>query len=93
MEMSGLLHAPATLPPVPIGQEGWVGPRAGLDAVQWRKILLPLQGIEPRRPASSYTEWNIAAHIYVTLYAFIDTSVSTTIQSRTFCLLVCCLKT
>jgi hypothetical protein len=42
MEVSDLLHAPAALPP---GKEppdnhwigGWVGPRAGLDAVAKRK--------------------------------------------------------
>jgi hypothetical protein len=32
--------------------EGWVGPRAGLDAMEKRKIL-PLPGIEPGRPVRS----------------------------------------
>jgi hypothetical protein len=51
MEVSGQLHAPAALPPGkgPPGTRwmgGWVGPRAGLDAVENRKIL-PLLGIKP----------------------------------------------
>jgi len=29
---------------------GWVDPRAGLDTEATGKILLPLQGIEPRSP-------------------------------------------
>jgi hypothetical protein len=39
MEESGQLHAPATLPAgkeTPIG--GWVGPRAGVDAVEKRNL-------------------------------------------------------
>jgi hypothetical protein len=39
--------------------EGWVGPRAGLDAQARGKIISPLPGIEPRspgRPARSLTE-------------------------------------
>jgi len=53
MEVSGQLHALAALPP---GESpgthyigGWVGPRAGLDAVA-RRIEIPslqLPGIEP----------------------------------------------
>jgi hypothetical protein len=44
MEVSGQLHAPATLPPgnEPPGThwiEGWVGPTADMDAVENRKIL------------------------------------------------------
>jgi hypothetical protein len=50
-EMSGQLHAPPDLPPgkEPPGARriGWVGPRAGTDAVEKRKIL-PLPGIEPQ---------------------------------------------
>jgi hypothetical protein len=47
MEVSGQLHAPAALPPgkepmVPIG--GWVGTRAGLDAVVKRKSPSFCQG-------------------------------------------------
>jgi hypothetical protein len=38
MEVSGQLHAPAALPPVPIGY-GAVDPTAGLDIVEKRKIL------------------------------------------------------
>jgi hypothetical protein len=43
--MSGQFHAPAALSPVPIG--GLVGPRAGLDDVEKRKIL-SLLGLELR---------------------------------------------
>jgi hypothetical protein len=43
MEMSGQLHAQAALhpmkvPPLRIGIGGWVGTRAGIDAVVKRKI-------------------------------------------------------
>jgi hypothetical protein len=52
MEVSGQLHAPAALP---LGEkapgtqwiEGWVGPKACLEAVAKRKISAPA-GIEPR---------------------------------------------
>jgi hypothetical protein len=52
MEVSGQLHAPAALPP---GERapgtpcigGWVGPRAGLDDMEKRKIF-PLPGLELR---------------------------------------------
>jgi hypothetical protein len=52
MKVNGQLHAPATLP---LGKrvsvthwiEGWVGPRAGLDAMKKRQIL-PLPGSETR---------------------------------------------
>jgi hypothetical protein len=47
MKVSGQLHTPAALflekEPHWIG--GWVGPKAGLEAVERRKIL---PGIEPR---------------------------------------------
>jgi hypothetical protein len=44
MEVIGQLHAPAALPsgkelPVTYCIGGWVGPRAGLDAVEKREIL------------------------------------------------------
>jgi hypothetical protein len=51
MDVSGQLQAPAALTPgreplVPIG--GWVGPRAGLDAVGGEeKNTQPPPGIEP----------------------------------------------
>jgi hypothetical protein len=58
MEMSGQLHDSATLP---LGKEpgtywrgGWEGPRAGLDVVERRKILL-LPGIEPRASILTHT--------------------------------------
>jgi hypothetical protein len=43
MEASGELHAPVSLPPEkkPLGTHwigGWLGPRAGLDPVEKRKI-------------------------------------------------------
>jgi hypothetical protein len=52
MEVIGQLHVPAALPP---GKEppvthwtgGWVGPRAGLDAVVKRKILSPCRQSNP----------------------------------------------
>jgi hypothetical protein len=53
MEASGQLHTPAILPQKKellithwIG--GWVGPKAGLDAVEKKKISFPLPRIEPR---------------------------------------------
>jgi hypothetical protein len=52
MEVRGHLHASAAYIPGEIAPGthsigGWVGPRAGLDAVEKRKIL-PLEGVEPR---------------------------------------------
>jgi hypothetical protein len=51
MEAIGQLHAPAGLPREKAhgahGIGGWVGPRAGLNAAEKRKILT-LPGIEPR---------------------------------------------
>jgi hypothetical protein len=58
MEVSGQLHAPAALPKgkQPPGTHwigGWVGPRAGLDAVKKGKILpLPaLHDLPTAKPA------------------------------------------
>jgi len=49
--MSGQLHAPAALPleksPETPWIGGWMGPKAGLEAVAMRTKALPLQGIEP----------------------------------------------
>jgi hypothetical protein len=44
MEVGGQFHAPAALPqekepPLPIGEEDLVGPRAGLDDVETRKFF------------------------------------------------------
>jgi hypothetical protein len=58
MEVSGQLHAPATLPP---GERapgtywlgGWVGPRAVLDTVVKRKIPSPRRESNPRTPIVS----------------------------------------
>jgi hypothetical protein len=71
MEVSGQLYALAALPPrkrAPgtywIG--GWVGPRAGLDAVSKRKIPSLRRESNPYHPivqpvASRYTNWVIPA--------------------------------
>jgi hypothetical protein len=40
--------------------EGWVDPRAGLDAVEKRKISAPVGN---RTPAHSYTDWAIPARM------------------------------
>jgi hypothetical protein len=63
MEVSGQLHAPGALPP---GERapgshwigGWIGPRAGLDAVEKRKSLHCRES-NPGRPARRYTDWAI----------------------------------
>jgi hypothetical protein len=39
--VSGQIHAPAALPPDTYWIRGWAGPRAGLDAVKYRKISCP----------------------------------------------------
>jgi hypothetical protein len=39
MEVSGQLHGPVALPPVPTGWEAEWAPEPGLDAVKKRKIL------------------------------------------------------
>jgi hypothetical protein len=48
--------------PVPIGQEVWVGLRAGLDTEHRGKILCPCRGSKPDRPVAHpvvrhYTDW------------------------------------
>jgi len=54
MEVGGQLHTPAAHPPLvrALGTHwtrGFVGPKAGLNAVARRKISsLPLSGIEPK---------------------------------------------
>jgi hypothetical protein len=50
-KMSGQLHVLPALPPSTHWIEDLVGPRAGLEAVEKRKIL-PLQGLEPQ-PSST----------------------------------------
>jgi hypothetical protein len=67
MEVSGQLHASAALPPREIAPGthwigGWVGPRAGLDAVVKRKISSPRRESNPRTPivqpvAQRFTDW------------------------------------
>jgi hypothetical protein len=51
MEVSGQLHAPAALPkeraPFAHCIGGWVGPRAGLDAVEKKKYLAPAENQTP----------------------------------------------
>jgi hypothetical protein len=65
MEVSGQLHAPATLPPEkePVTHwiGGWVGLRAVLDGVVKRKIPSPRRESNPRTPivqpvAQRYTD-------------------------------------
>jgi hypothetical protein len=48
MDVSGQLHVPATLPPGEIAHitqkiGGWVAPRAGLDAMEKRKVSGPVR--------------------------------------------------
>jgi hypothetical protein len=79
MEVSGQLHAPAAIPSVKapgtrwIG--GWVGSRAGLDAMETR-ISFPWRTSNPGRPARScrYTDWDtyLYRHIYIyIIYIFV----------------------
>jgi hypothetical protein len=51
MEVSGHLHAPAALPPWK--EPPVLGPKAGLDAVEKRKIFLPCRKSKPSRPSHS----------------------------------------
>jgi hypothetical protein len=58
MEVSSQLHTLATLPTTEttsgthrIG--GWVGPKASLDSVEYRKISCPRQELYPRCPVYS----------------------------------------
>jgi hypothetical protein len=57
MEVSGQLHASAALAPEEKTgihwMGGWVGPRAGMDAVVKRKIPSPRRESNPDRPARS----------------------------------------
>jgi hypothetical protein len=55
MEVSGELHAPATLlpvkePPVTIVLGGWVGSRVGMDTVEQRRIPCPCHELNPAHP-------------------------------------------
>jgi hypothetical protein len=54
MEVSGQLHGSATIYPDTHWIGGWAGPRAGMDAVEKRKIF-PLTEFEPLavHPAAS----------------------------------------
>jgi hypothetical protein len=71
MEVSGQLHAPATLSPrkrIPGAHciRGWVGHKAGLDTGEDRKISCPFQESNAGPPARSlslyrlWTEFNVA---------------------------------
>jgi hypothetical protein len=69
LEVSGQLHAPTALPP---GERapgthwigGWVGPKAGIDAVKKRKILDCTQS-NPGRPARRYTNSPYSPYRYI----------------------------
>jgi hypothetical protein len=72
MEVSGQLHAPATLPfrERPPGTHwigGWVGPRVVLNAAMKTEIPSPRRESNIRTPivqpvAQSYTDWAITDH-------------------------------
>jgi hypothetical protein len=81
MEVSRQLHAPAALPPVPVGQETGLAPELGLDVMEKREIL-PLLGIEPR-PSSSQ-----AVAISTELSRLIDRSRYKWIMSQEACLVL-----
>jgi hypothetical protein len=53
MELSGLLHVPAALPPGKESVGCWVGSRAVLDMVSKRKIPSPCRESNPGHPARS----------------------------------------
>jgi hypothetical protein len=68
LEVSGQLHTPAALPSEkePLVPRGWVGLRAGLDAVVKRKIPSLRWESNPRTSivqpvAQRYTNWAITA--------------------------------
>jgi hypothetical protein len=77
MEVSVQLHAPATLPrekaPGTHCIGGWVGPRAGLDAVSNRKIPSPRQESNPNHPIVQPVVRSTK-----TLYAFLATLMRAT---------------
>jgi hypothetical protein len=60
-EVSGQLHAPAARIRGTHWVGGWMGPRAGLDAVEKRKI--PSPGRESNLPRSPHTDSAIPALI------------------------------
>jgi hypothetical protein len=64
--LSGQLHASAALPRgrAPDTNEigGWVDPRAGLDAVEWRNTSCSSRELNPRHPAHRYTDYATPAH-------------------------------
>jgi hypothetical protein len=53
MDVSGQLHVPAALPPGTHWIGGWVGPTAGLDAVEKRIISCLCRESNPDRPVQS----------------------------------------
>jgi hypothetical protein len=58
VEVDGSIHAPAALPPVPIGWEAGWAPEPGWMAVGKRKILHCRES-NRCRPARRYTDWAI----------------------------------
>jgi hypothetical protein len=64
MELSRQLHAPVRFIPGTHLTGGWVGPRAGLDAVAKRKIPCTCRESNLGRPVRPYTYWAIPAPLY-----------------------------
>jgi hypothetical protein len=86
MEVSGQLHALADLPP---GERapcthcigGWVGPRAGLDAVENRKSSTA--GNRTRAlPACRYADWAFPLHLKINIHVL---NLKTTHKTTRFC--------
>jgi hypothetical protein len=80
MELSGQLHVPASLSPTKGCTDrlgGWVDPRAGLDAVEKKKIALP--GLKPE-PVARTIPIELSRPISVEDYS--KTSIRTTWEEK-----------